>query len=44
MSFPKIKMNRKGIYGIRIVICLFKRAPPVERPEESTSGGIPWNG
>jgi len=44
MSFPKIKMNGKGIYGIRIMICPTQGVPPVERPEESTQGGIPWNG
>jgi hypothetical protein len=44
MSLPKIKMNGKGICGIRIVICPFQGVPPVERPEESIAGGFPWNG
>jgi len=44
MSFPKIKMNGEGICGIRIMICSFQGVPPVERSEESTSGGFLWNG
>jgi hypothetical protein len=44
MGFPKIKMNGKGIYGIRIMISPFKGRRRFRGREESTSGGIPWNG
>jgi hypothetical protein len=44
MGLPKIKMNGKGICGIRIMIYPFQGAPPAEGPEESISGGFPWNG
>jgi hypothetical protein len=44
MDFPKIKMNGKGICGIRIVIYPFKKAPPVQRaarnPHEEVFDGM----
>jgi len=44
MGLAKIKMNGKGICGIRIMIYPFQGVPQVERPEESILGGFPWNG
>jgi len=44
MSFPKIKMNREWNCGIKEGIPPFEEESPVQRPEESTSGGFPWNG
>jgi len=37
-------MYREWNCGIKERIPLFEEKSPGERPEESTSGGFPWNG